>query len=236
MLGSIVISTYVQCEDVRLVITPDLKGPRRKNDIKDATYLLFVDLSGGQRRLGGSALAQCYGQLGNDAPDLNDPSMLKKAFNSIQKLIKSKRSINLIRLFKTSNLMKTIFSGQKLLSGHDISDGGFITCLLEMAFGGYCGLHVDLNKIEHVSCVNNIEILFSEECGWILEVDAKYIAEVLLGINVPAYVIGRTTTYGNESRVNILFFTFIVILFILIFNTRNYYFIDCNRKFRRNYT
>lgn len=103
--------------------------------------------------------------------------------------------------------MRIIFSGQKLLSGHDISDGGFITCLLEMAFGGYCGLHVDLNKIEHASCVNNIEILFSEECGWILEVDGKFIDEVLLELNIPTYVIGRTSTYGNESRVNILYST-----------------------------
>lgn len=97
-----------------------------------------------------------------------------------------------------------MFSDQKLLSGHDISDGGLITCLLEMAFGGYCGFHVDLSKIKHASLVNNIEILFSEECGWVLEVDATYIDEVLLEINVPAYIIGRTSTYGNESQVYIL--------------------------------
>jgi len=89
LIGSIVISTYVPCEDVRLVITPDLKGPRQSHKNEEASCLLFVDLSGGQRRLGASALAQCYGQLGNNAPDLDDPSMLKKAFKSIQKLIKS---------------------------------------------------------------------------------------------------------------------------------------------------
>lgn len=91
--------------------------------------------------------------------------------------------------------------GQKLLSGHDISDGGLITCLLEMAFGGYCGFNVELSKINNSSCVNNLEILFAEECGWVLEVDAKYVDEVLLEINVPCYVIGCTTTYGNQSRV-----------------------------------
>lgn len=91
--------------------------------------------------------------------------------------------------------------GNKLLSGHDISDGGLITCILEMAFGGYCGFHMDLNKIKSASSVNNMEILFAEECGWILEVDVKYIDEVLLEIDVPAFVIGRTTTYGNKSRV-----------------------------------
>lgn len=88
-LGSLVISTYVPCEDVRLVVTPDLKGPRQNSEIKEASYLIFVDLSGGQRRLGGSALAQCYGQIGDNAPDLDDPSLLKKGFKSIQKLIKS---------------------------------------------------------------------------------------------------------------------------------------------------
>ena len=32
----------------------------------------------------------------------------------------------------------------KILSGHDVSDGGFITCLMEMAFAGNCGIDVDL--------------------------------------------------------------------------------------------
>lgn len=80
------------CEDVRLVITPDLKGPRQNYKNKEPSYLLFIDLSGGQRRLGGSALAQCYGQLGNNSPDLDDPIMFKRAFKSIQKLIKSKNN------------------------------------------------------------------------------------------------------------------------------------------------
>ena len=29
-----------------------------------------------------------------------------------------------------------------LCSGHDVSDGGLITCLLEMAFAGNCGIEV----------------------------------------------------------------------------------------------
>lgn len=31
-----------------------------------------------------------------------------------------------------------------LCSGHDVSDGGLITCLLEMAFAGNCGIKVDV--------------------------------------------------------------------------------------------
>lgn len=87
------------------------------------------------------------------------------------------------------------------MSGHDISDGGLITCILEMAFGGYCGLHINLDNIKYSSFLNSIELLFAEECGWVLEVDVKYIDEVLMEINVPAYVIGHTSTYGNTSRV-----------------------------------
>lgn len=32
-----------------------------------------------------------------------------------------------------------------LCSGHDVSDGGLITCLLEMAFAGNCGIEVDVS-------------------------------------------------------------------------------------------
>lgn len=31
-----------------------------------------------------------------------------------------------------------------LCSGHDVSDGGLVTCLLEMAFAGNCGIEVDV--------------------------------------------------------------------------------------------
>lgn len=37
---------------------------------------------------------------------------------------------------------------KKLRSGHDISDGGLIVCLLEMAFAGNCGLVVDIPVTE----------------------------------------------------------------------------------------
>ncbi|XP_050442491.1 phosphoribosylformylglycinamidine synthase [Adelges cooleyi] len=177
--GSIVISTYAPCSDVRLVVTPDLKGPRQNLINKTESSLIFIDLSGGNKRLGGSALAQCYGQLGDIAPDLDYPNMLKNAFQDIQKLIKSK----------------------KLLSGHDISDGGLITCVLEMAFAGFSGFQIDLNKIKNTINVNDIDILFAEECGWIVEVENQFVEEVLSIIRVPAYVIGHTSTYGNESRV-----------------------------------
>lgn len=78
--GTLVVSTYAPCPDIRLVITPDLKKP-------SGSTLFLVDLSRGESRLGGSALAQCYGQIGSIVPDLDHPELLKLAFNATQKLI-----------------------------------------------------------------------------------------------------------------------------------------------------
>lgn len=58
--GTIVVSTYAPCPDVRKVVTPDLKVP----SMGKKGVLLFVDLSNGYSRLGGTALAQAYKQLG----------------------------------------------------------------------------------------------------------------------------------------------------------------------------
>lgn len=41
-------------------------------------------------RLGGSALAQCYKQLGDTPPDLDNPVALKSLFKVTQKLLKGK--------------------------------------------------------------------------------------------------------------------------------------------------
>ena len=46
--------------------------------------LLYVPLCPGKHRLGGSALAQCYGQIGDVTPDLEDPALFCQAFNVTQ--------------------------------------------------------------------------------------------------------------------------------------------------------
>ncbi len=37
-----------------------------------------------------------------------------------------------------------LFTDHLLTAGHDVSDGGLVTCLLEMAFAGNHGIEVDL--------------------------------------------------------------------------------------------
>jgi len=172
--GTLVVSCYAPCLDIRRVITPDLKAPAAGRQ----SYLLFVDLSHGKSRLGGTALSQVYNELGDDVPDVEDAVTFKNAFNATQQLIADK----------------------KVLAGHDVSDGGLITCLLEMCFAGISGIDVD---ITHKSAPA-INILFSEEVGWILEIDEKYrdeVMEMFQRYKAPAYLIGKSAGFGMSSEV-----------------------------------
>lgn len=110
--GTLVVSVYAGCPDISLTVTPDIKHAGRST-------LLFVDLSGKHARLGGSALAQTFKQLGNECPDC-DTAVLKRAFRKTQSLLRER----------------------VLLAGHDRSDGGLITTVLEMCFGGDCGCEI----------------------------------------------------------------------------------------------
>jgi phosphoribosylformylglycinamidine synthase len=157
----LVISVYAAVPDIRAVITPDIKEP--------GSVLVLVDLAGGKNRLGGTALAQVQGQIGNESPDMDDPRLFKRAFVAVQELIR--RGL--------------------ILSGHDRSDGGLITTLLEMAFSGNCGLEIDLAGNDAV-----MPTLFSEELGLVIEcrqTDLDVLAALLTASDVPHAVIGRST-------------------------------------------
>lgn len=172
--GALVISCYAPCPDIHQVITPDLKAPSMGRQ----GCLLFIDLSYDKSRLGGTALSQVYNQLGDDVPDVEDAQTFKNAFNATQQLI----------------------ADEKILAGHDVSDGGLITCLLEMCFAGISGINVD---IIHKSA-RAIDVLFSEEVGWILEVDEKYQDEaikIFQCYGVPVYFIGKSVGLGMSSKV-----------------------------------
>ena len=158
----LVISAYATMPDITKVVTPDLKNPGH-------SQLIFIDIAGGKARLGGSVLAQAYGQLGDESPDVDDPAMLKRAFQAIQKLI----SEDLIR------------------AGHDISDGGILTSILEMAFAGNCGLNIRMD-----GSWSPFERLFAEELGVVLEChvrDVRKVTEVLDSFQLRSSVIGETT-------------------------------------------
>ena len=146
---------YAGCADISLRVTPDIKHAGRSS-------LVFVDLSGGHARLGGSALAQTFKQLGDVTPDC-DTALLKRAFRATQRLLRE----------------------GVLLAGHDRSDGGLLTRVLEMCFGGDCGCVMEATTENSV-----MEFLFNEELGLVVEVPACVIAKTQAANRVKVSVNG----------------------------------------------
>ncbi|CAA9995350.1 unnamed protein product [Nesidiocoris tenuis] len=173
--GTVVVSTYAPCPDVTCKATPDLKAPAHGKK----GYLLWVRLSD-QVRLGGSALAQCFAQVGDSVPDLDFPLKLRDGFSVTQKLL----------------------ADGVILAGHDVSDGGLITCLLEMAFGGLSGLDVELPKSS-----DPMATLFAEEVGWVLELASPADIEVAIELygraSLKCEQIGLSSGFGVNSTIRV---------------------------------
>lgn len=164
---SLIVSAFAPVVDVRKTLTPQLR-----TDLGD-TELILIDLGAGKNRMGGSALAQVYNQVGNTAPDLDDPAVFKAFFKAIQKL----NQAGLITAY------------------HDRSDGGLFITLAEMAFAGRCGLNV---QIDGINGSHPNATLFSEELGAVIEVRKQDRAAVLdsltkAGLGNISHLIGRPT-------------------------------------------
>jgi len=136
---SLIVSAFAPVQDIRQTLTPQLR-------LDQDSRLLLLDLGLGSNRLGGSALAQVYKQLGNKVPDLHSASDLKAFFAFIQDAMEQ----------------------GLLLAYHDRSDGGVFVTLMEMAFAGHCGLSVHLGGI--TSQQNLLDSLFNEELGAVIQV------------------------------------------------------------------
>lgn len=98
--------------------------------------------------------------------------------------------------------MLSLFTAHKVMAGHDISDGGLITCLLEMAFAGISGIKINIAHKEGKA----LDILFSEELGWVLEVvskDIEFVNTTFKTHKVPVHVIGESSAFGIESLVTV---------------------------------
>jgi phosphoribosylformylglycinamidine synthase len=157
-----VISGYATMPDITRKLTPDLKKPGESR-------LLFMDPSGGKNRLGGSALAQAFGQLGDESPDVDDYLALVNMFKVVQKMIDE----------------------DLLLACHDRSDGGLITTLVEMALSGNCGFTCELPEGGEV-----LAQLFSEELGLVVEYlpeNENRLRLILDEYNLSFSVLGSTT-------------------------------------------
>jgi phosphoribosylformylglycinamidine synthase len=172
---SLIVSAFAPCDDVRGTWTPQLRmdaGP---------TVLVLIDLASGKRRLGGSILAQVYNETGDEAPDVDDPAVLRRLFDALAAL----RRDGLV------------------LAYHDRSDGGLFVTLCEMAFAGHTGLTVDAGAL----CGSNdglVAALFAEELGAVIQVreaDTGTIMRVLTAHGLDARTVARVEA-GDHVRVH----------------------------------
>ena len=147
---SLIVSAFAPVQDIRRTVTPQLRADA------GATDLLLIDLGHGRNRMGGSALAQVYREIGAEAPDVDNAADLKNFFALIQQLN----------------------SAGLLLAYHDRSDGGLFTTLAEMAFAGHCGVDVQMEELLG-SAQDAVRVLFSEEAGAVLQIPRSQQTAVL---------------------------------------------------------
>ncbi len=186
---SLIISAFAVALDASATLTPQLS-------IEADTELLLIDLGAGKNRLGASALAQVYAQLGDCAPDVDDAMPLKAFFTAVRKLAREK----------------------KILSYHDRSDGGLFVTLAEMSFASHVGVSIYLDTLVfnaretdvddydvteiHKKLGDNdamLAALFNEELGAVLQIrksDRTHVMQVLrdAGLAAMSHIIGHTNT------------------------------------------
>ncbi len=133
---SVIISAFAPIASSQKTLTPQL-------DLTIETSLILIDLGEGNNRLGGSAFAQVFNQVGNESPDIK-PEQLQRLFGAIQ----------------------TLRDEGKILAYHDRSDGGLFATVCEMAFASRCGLTINVGTLEG----SLLAELFNEELGVVIQV------------------------------------------------------------------
>ncbi len=190
---SLVVTAFASLADVRGTLTPQLDAT------EPDTTLVLVDLGRGRNRMGGSILAQTLEQVGDAAPDLDDPQ-------------------DLVRLVDAVNALR---AQGRLLAYHDRSDGGLFAAACEMAFAGHVGvsLNVDMlvtegdgisdSRAEYGDAKNwaqqisarreelTLKALFSEELGVLLQVrtaERNAVMQTLreFGLSKHSHFVGKT--------------------------------------------
>ncbi|MEF1302064.1 phosphoribosylformylglycinamidine synthase, partial [Vibrio owensii] len=160
---SLIITAFARVEDVRKTITPQLRTD------KGNTSLVLIDLGNGQNRLGATALAQVYKQLGDKPADVDNAAQLKGFYEGVQ----------------------TLVANDQVVAYHDKGDGGLFVTLAEMAFAGHCGVKADIADLGD----DALAALFNEELGAVLQVKNEDLDAVLStlaanGLEACSHVIG----------------------------------------------
>jgi phosphoribosylformylglycinamidine synthase len=165
--GTVIISAAANCNDITKVVEPVLQ--------QNGGNIYYINISQDDFKLGGSSFNQSLNAIGNEAPDIKNPSFVKTVFNTIQELIKA----------------------DKIKAGHDVASGGLITTLLEMCFATVnLGADFDMSSLNEE---DSIKVLFAENSGIVFQADAS-IETMLSENNIEFFTIG---TVNNSGKVTI---------------------------------
>lgn len=151
--GTVIISAAGNCSNITKVVEPVLQ--------RNGGSIYYINLSQDEFKLGGSSFAQTQNKIGAETPTIKDAAFFKKAFNTVQNLIKERQ----------------------IVAGHDIGSGGLITTLLEMCFAdNHLGAKIDFSSLEENDLV---KILFAENIGLVLQAkDDAVFEKALEGIEI----------------------------------------------------
>ena len=166
--GTVIISAMAEVSEVKEILSPVLR--------LDPKYPVYhIDFSFAPLALGGSALAQTLGQLGDETPYIAEPEYFREAFAAVQEALR--RRI--------------------LVAGHDISGGGLITALLELCFSHTeGGLSVDLSAFPESDWV---KLLFAENPGVLVQTSDPEQLEALLRDASLGFVRLATPVLGSRT-------------------------------------
>ena len=166
--GTVIISAAGNCSNITKVIEPVF---RFHGDEMTTGSIYYINLSQDDFKLGGSSFAQILNKVGNETPTIKEPKFFKRAFNTIQNLIKERQ----------------------IVAGHDIGSGGLITTLLEMCFADTnLGAKIDFSSFAEKDLV---KILFAENIALVLQAkDDATFESALNSNNIEFYKIGKVTS------------------------------------------
>ncbi len=171
--GTVIISAAGSCSDINQVVEPVLK--------ENGGSIYYLNLSNDTLKLGGSSFAQILNALGDEVPTITDAAYFKKAFNTIQDLIK-KNAIS---------------------AGHDVGSGGLITTLLEMSFAEVgLAANYDLSILGEA---DTVKALFNENIAVVFQADAlvetEFAEQGISILKIGDVVPGDTVTITNNDVV-----------------------------------
>ncbi len=170
--------------DAGTVEVDSIKALQAAVEANPETDLILLDLGNGQNRMGLSALAQVYNEVGNSVPDVDDAELLANFFTAIQEL--NEQGL--------------------LLAYHDRADGGLLATVAEMGFAGRTGVDLNLDLLAEDTS-ELAAALFNEELGAVIQIRRDDMETVLNELNAAglgdvAKVIG---TLNPDLQLNCFF-------------------------------